>query len=51
MATTVRLAGVKQGQGVACCRLGGARPKQGNTGVFVLGTQNLVEKRVGGPAA
>ena len=51
MATAVRLAGVKKGPGVACCRLGGARPKQGNTRVFVLRTQNLVERRVEGPAA
>lgn len=30
------LGGVKQGPGVACYRLGGVRPKQRNTGVFVL---------------
>lgn len=36
MATAVGLGGVKQGPGVACCMLGGARPKQRNTGVFVL---------------
>ena len=37
MATAVRLlGGVKQGPGVACSRLGGARPKQRNTGEFVL---------------
>lgn len=36
MATAVRLGGVKQGPGVACSRLGGARPKQRNAREFVL---------------
>lgn len=50
MATAVGLARVKWGPEVACCSLGGARPKQRNTGVFVLREHKILGLKGGSKA-